>query len=142
MRILWIVSDALAGIEEGQGQVVQRALGVLVQQPHHLGGVDDRPTTDGDDGVGLYPVEELDPGVDHRLVGFDRHLGEHSDVARSVEAAAHLLGDATGVHDGIGHDHDLGRAELAQLLERTGTDEDVAAAPGTTGAVSGAGSPP
>jgi hypothetical protein len=64
MGDLRVLGHALARVEEGQRQLAQRQLRVLVEQAHGLGGVDDRAAADRDDEVGLHLAQHLNAGAD------------------------------------------------------------------------------
>ena len=85
-----IAGHPLASVEERQRQLAYRQLGVLGQQPHHLGRIHHRAAADGHDEVGTHVRDELDPGPDDLLVRLGQHVGEDPDVT-GIEVTANLV---------------------------------------------------
>ena len=121
----------LRGSRNGQGQVVEGLLGVLVEEPHRLGRVEDRAAAQRDHGVGAGAVEQRHPALDHVLVGLRLHLGEDVHVT-SLQPAAYVVDDTAGVGQGVGHDDHHVAVEVTEVVERPGVEERRRTAPGTT----------
>ena len=112
------------GVEERQRQVVEGLLRVLVEEPHRLGGVDDRPATDGDDQVGPGPVEQRHAAPDGCLVRLRLDLAEDLHVP-GAQRRADQVDDSALLARGVG-DHDGGLAlDVAQVVQRAGVEEGV-----------------
>ena len=109
MLDLRVVRHALARVEEGQRQLVERELGALVEEAHGLGRVDHRAAADGDQQVGAQLVEHLHAGADLRLAGLRLDVGEHVHPD-AVEVAADLVGHPARLGVGVGHEHRLAAA--------------------------------
>ena len=89
------------------GSVSSRSVssGLLVEQPHRLGGVDHRAAADGDDRRRRRSRSSmLHAGADLRLGRLRLDVGEHVH-APAVEVAAHLVDDAAGLASAVGDDH-------------------------------------
>ncbi len=86
--------NALADIDEDGGQVQEVLLGMLIHQPHDLGGVDGGAAADGDDDIGL----ELVHGRQALHGVLD--LGVHTDVIENTGGDAHV---GQLVQDGLAH---------------------------------------
>ena len=86
MTVLRIARDALAGIQERERQLAQRELGMLMEEPHRLRGVQDGPPTDRDDQV-LAAGARLDTGGQRAGQGADRRMDDPAQM-RVVEVQA------------------------------------------------------
>ena len=120
--------------EDGEGEgvfdVVEGLFGVLVEDPHGLGGVDGRAAADGDDDVGLGVAHGLGALHDGLNGGVGLNAGEEGDLEagvsedllEAVEGAALLHGVAAGDNEGVF----AALAEDGEFFHRAGAEVDVA----------------
>ena len=119
-----IVGHPLAGVQERHGQLFERLLRMLVEQPHRLARVEHRPAADGDQDIGLDPLQQRHSALDGLLVGLRSDLGEGVHVPGGQLAAQHLH-HPTLVGEVVGDDHHCLAIQFAQIVQRAGVEERV-----------------
>ena len=108
-------ADTLPDVQEGGGHVQEALFGILVHDPHDLGGVDGGAAAHGDDDVGLELVH-----LGQALHGV-LDLGIHTDVEELGGLNAHVtqlvddgIAGAQLIQGGVGDDE--GTLEVVDLL--------------------------
>ena len=120
----------LADVEELLLQVGEDHVRVLVEQPHHLGGVHRRTAAEGDDGVrpeGAHLLGAGGHGADGRL-GLDRvdDLQGHL-LGASGQGVDDLVGEPEPGHRRVGHDgHPVHVRQVDQVPDGVRLEEGLA----------------
>ena len=119
-----------AELREGEGHdgLLEGLLGILVEQPHGLSGVDGRAAADADDPIGLeglHGLGALHDRLDGR-VGLDA-LEDLDLETGLLEVGLDVLQEAAAAHGAAaGDDHRLGALEVLDLVAGTLTEVQVA----------------
>ena len=97
---------------------------MLIEETHRLRRVEYRAAADRDDEVWTHAFEYLDADAYERVAGFGYHVGEDVDVG-GAQVSADVVDDSTGLRVGVGHDHDLLRLDLSEVLDGAGVEVGV-----------------
>ena len=124
VRLAREVGHPLARVEERHGQLVHRAVRVLVEQPHRLGGVEHRAAADATSRSGWARSSRATP----RMIVSSSGSGSTSlnDLhVIGAELGAHQVDHAASLVGSVGDDHGDLAVEVAQVLQRAGVEVGV-----------------